>query len=76
MCDAPILALPKGLEDFIVYCNASIVGLGIVLMKRGHVISYALRELKPHKTRYPTHDLELGAMVFTLKEIVFFTWVV
>ena len=50
-----------------VYCDASILGLGAVLMQRGHVIAYASRQLKPHETRYPTHDLELGAVVFALK---------
>ena len=50
-----------------VYCDASISGLGAVLMQRGHVIAYASRQLKPHEARYPTHDLELGAVVFALK---------
>ena len=50
-----------------VYYDASISGLGAVLMQRGHVITYASRQLKPHESRYPTHDLELGAMVFALK---------
>ena len=67
LCEAPVLALPKGMEDFVVYYNASISGLGAVLMQRGHVIAYASRQLKPHESRYPTQDLELGAMVFALK---------
>ena len=67
LCEAPVLALPKWMEDFVVYCDASISGLGVVLMQRGHVIAYASRQLKLHETRYPTHDLELGAMVFALK---------
>ena len=67
LCEAPVLALPEGMEDFVVYCDASISGLGAVLMQRGHVIAYASRQLKPHETRYPTHDLELGAVVFALK---------
>jgi len=67
LCEAPVLALPEGMEDFVVYCDASILGLGAVLMQRGHVIAYASRQLKPHETRYPTHDLELGAVVFALK---------
>ena len=67
LCEAPVLALPEGMEDFEVYCDASISGLGAVLMQRGHVIAYASRQLKPHETRYPTHDLELGAVVFALK---------
>ncbi|GJZ30539.1 putative reverse transcriptase domain-containing protein [Tanacetum coccineum] len=61
LCSAPILALPEGSEDFIVYCDASIKGLGAVLMQREKVISYASRQLKIHeKNLYTTHDLELG----------------
>ena len=67
MCEVPILAPPDGVEDFVVYYDASILGLGIVLMHRGHVIAYASRQLKPHETNYPTHNLELGAVVFALK---------
>ena len=48
LCEALILALPEGLYDFVVYCHASISGLGVVLMQRGHVIAYASRQLKPH----------------------------
>ena len=50
-----------------VYCDASISGLGAILMQRWHVIAYASRKLDPHKANYPTHDLELGAAVFALK---------
>ncbi|GJV66627.1 putative reverse transcriptase domain-containing protein [Tanacetum coccineum] len=64
---AQILALPKGSEDFIVYCNASIKGLGIMFMQREKVIAYASRQLKIHEKNYTTHDLELGAVVFGLK---------
>nr|GEW39713.1 putative reverse transcriptase domain-containing protein [Tanacetum cinerariifolium] len=60
LCSAPILALPEGSEHFIVYCNASIKGLGVVLMQREKVISYASRQLKIHEKNYTTHDLELG----------------
>nr|GFB60291.1 retrotransposon protein, putative, Ty3-gypsy subclass [Tanacetum cinerariifolium] len=67
LCSAPILALPKGSKDFIVYCDASNKGLGVVLMQREKVISYASRQLKIHKKNYTTHDLELGAVVFALK---------
>ncbi|GJZ98326.1 putative reverse transcriptase domain-containing protein [Tanacetum coccineum] len=67
LCSAPILALPEGSEDFIVYCDASIKGLGDVLMQREKVIAYALRQLKIHEKNYTTHDLELGAVVFSLK---------
>ncbi|GJZ76954.1 putative RNA-directed DNA polymerase [Tanacetum coccineum] len=67
LCSALILALPEGSEDFIVYCDASIKGLGTVLMQREKVISYASRQLKIHEKNYTTHDLELGAVVFALK---------
>ncbi|GKA33116.1 putative reverse transcriptase domain-containing protein, partial [Tanacetum coccineum] len=67
LCSAPILALPEGSEDFIVYCDASKKGLGAVLMQREKVIAYASRQLKIHKKNYTTHDLELGAVVFSLK---------
>nr|GEV53110.1 putative reverse transcriptase domain-containing protein [Tanacetum cinerariifolium] len=67
LCSVPILALPEGSEDFIVYCDASNKGLGTVLMQREKVISYASRQLKVHKKNYTNHDLELGAVVFTLK---------
>ncbi|GJX65160.1 reverse transcriptase domain-containing protein [Tanacetum coccineum] len=56
---APILALPEGSEDFIIYCDASIKGLGAVLMKREKVIAYASRQLKIHEKNYTTHDLNL-----------------
>ncbi|GKB80412.1 putative reverse transcriptase domain-containing protein [Tanacetum coccineum] len=62
LCSAPILALPEGSEDFIVYCDASIKGLGIVLMQREKVIAYASRQLEIHEKNYTTHDLELRAI--------------
>nr|GEV54931.1 putative reverse transcriptase domain-containing protein [Tanacetum cinerariifolium] len=67
LCSAPILALPEGSEDFVAYCDVSIKGLGVVLMQRDKVISYASRQLKIHEKNYTTHDLELGAVVFALK---------
>nr|GFA66861.1 putative reverse transcriptase domain-containing protein [Tanacetum cinerariifolium] len=57
---APILALPEGSEDFVVYCDASHKGLGAVLMQREKVIAYASRQLKVHERNYTTHDLELA----------------
>ncbi|GKE03370.1 putative reverse transcriptase domain-containing protein [Tanacetum coccineum] len=69
LCSAPILALPEGNEDFIIYYDASIKGLGAVLMQREKVIAYASRQLKIHEKNYTTHDLELGAVVFALKMI-------
>ncbi|GJZ99863.1 retrotransposon protein, putative, ty3-gypsy subclass [Tanacetum coccineum] len=56
---APILALPQGAENFIVYCDASHKGLGAVLMQKEKVIAYASRQLKIHEKNYTTHDLEL-----------------
>ncbi|GKC78823.1 putative reverse transcriptase domain-containing protein [Tanacetum coccineum] len=67
LCNAPVLALPDGSEDFVVYCDASWIGLGCVLMQKGKVIAYASRQLKNHEKNYMTHDLELGAVVFALK---------
>nr|GFC11041.1 putative reverse transcriptase domain-containing protein [Tanacetum cinerariifolium] len=67
LAGAPILALPEGSEDFVVYCDASIKGLGAVLMQREKVIAYGSRQLKVHEKNYTTHDLELGAVVFALK---------
>ncbi|GJS79912.1 putative reverse transcriptase domain-containing protein [Tanacetum coccineum] len=67
LCNAPVLALLDGPEDFVVYCDASGIGLGCVLMQRGKVIAYASRQLKIHEKNYTTHDLELGAVVFALK---------
>ncbi|KAH0660902.1 hypothetical protein KY289_029650 [Solanum tuberosum] len=64
---AHILTLPVEGEDFTVYCDASGVGLGCVLMQQGRVIAYASRQLKIHERNYPTHDLELAAVVFALK---------
>ncbi|GJW47451.1 putative reverse transcriptase domain-containing protein [Tanacetum coccineum] len=67
LCSAPILALPEGSENFVVYCDASHKGLGAVLMQKEKVIAYASRQLKVHEKNYTTHDLELGAVVFALK---------
>ncbi|WMV50217.1 hypothetical protein MTR67_043602 [Solanum verrucosum] len=52
-----VLILPKGMNGFVVYYDASRVGLGCVLMKNGKVIAYALKELRTHEKNYPTHDL-------------------
>ncbi|GJV34172.1 putative nucleotidyltransferase, ribonuclease H [Tanacetum coccineum] len=67
LCVVPILALPEGSDNFVVYCDASIKGLGAVLMQRMKVFAYASRQLKIHERNYTTHDLELGAVVFVLK---------
>ncbi|GJV91167.1 putative reverse transcriptase domain-containing protein [Tanacetum coccineum] len=65
--DASILALLEGTNDFVVYCDTSNQGFGCVLMQRNKVIAYASRQLKTHEKDYTTHDLELGAVVFSLK---------
>ncbi|GJR90349.1 putative reverse transcriptase domain-containing protein [Tanacetum coccineum] len=67
LCNAPVLALLDRPEDFVVYYDASGLGLGCVLMQRAKVIAYASRQLKIHEKNYTTHDLELGAVVFALK---------
>ena len=64
---APVLTLPEGLDGYVIYCDASRVALGCVLMQRDKVITYASRQLKVHKKNYPTHDLELATLVFALK---------
>ncbi|XP_073121055.1 uncharacterized protein [Henckelia pumila] len=64
---APVLAIPKGTGRFVIYTDASKSGLGAVLMQDGKVIAYASRQLKIHEKNYPTHDLELAAVVFALK---------
>ncbi|GKE24137.1 putative reverse transcriptase domain-containing protein, partial [Tanacetum coccineum] len=64
---APILALHEGSEDFVVYCDASHKGLGVILMQREKVIAYTSRQLKVHEKNYTTHDLKLRAVVFALK---------
>nr|GEW02337.1 putative reverse transcriptase domain-containing protein [Tanacetum cinerariifolium] len=66
-CNAPILAIPEGIEDFVVYCDASHKGLDAVLMQREKVIAYASHQLKIHEKNYTTHDLKLGSVVFALK---------
>nr|GEY51455.1 putative reverse transcriptase domain-containing protein [Tanacetum cinerariifolium] len=67
LCFAPILALPEGTENFIVYCDASIKGYRAVLMQIEKVIAYASRQQKKHEENYTTHGLELGAVLFVLR---------
>ena len=67
LTSAPILTLPSGHDGFVVYCDASRQGLGCVLMQNDKVIAYASRQLKKHEQNYPTHDLELAAVVFALR---------
>ncbi|GKC17840.1 putative reverse transcriptase domain-containing protein, partial [Tanacetum coccineum] len=67
LCNAPVLALLDGPKDFVVYCDASGLGLGCVLMQRGKVVAYAFRKLKINEKNYSTHDLEFSVVVFALK---------
>ena len=62
-----MLTLPEGTKGFVLYCDASRVGLGYVLMQHENVIDYASRQLKVHKRNYPTHVLKLATVVFALK---------
>ena len=64
---APVLVLPDLNKSFSIYCDASRLGLGCVLMQEGRVVAYASRQLKKHELNYPTHDLELAAVVHALK---------
>ena len=64
---APVLVLPEPNEPLTIYSDASKIGLGAVLMQNGKVIAYASRQLKIHEKNYPTHDLEMAAVVFALK---------
>ena len=63
----PVLTLPMNGKEFVVYSDASIQGLGCVLMQDERVIAEASRQQKPNEKNYPTHDLELAAVVFALK---------
>ena len=63
----PILTIPSNLGGFVIYSGASRKGLGCALMQHGKVIAYASHQLKSYEQNYPTHDLELAAMVFALK---------
>ncbi|KAG8483123.1 hypothetical protein CXB51_022045 [Gossypium anomalum] len=67
LTEAPILVQPEPGKEFVIYSDASLTGLGCVLMQEGKVVAYASRQLKPHEKNYPTHDLELAAIVFALK---------
>ncbi|GJU86289.1 putative reverse transcriptase domain-containing protein [Tanacetum coccineum] len=69
LCNAPMLALPDGPDDFVVYYDASKQGFGSVLMQRGKVIAYASRQLKKHEKNYTTHNLELGVYIFDQKDL-------
>ena len=67
LTSAPVLALPNERDGFVVYSDASRQGFGCVLIQNDRVIAYASRQLKKHEENYPTHNLELAAVVFALK---------
>ena len=67
LTSAPILIIPSSGEPLVIFSTASKVGLGAVLMQDGKVVAYGSRQLKDHEKNYPTHDLEMAAMVFALK---------
>ncbi|KAG8503507.1 hypothetical protein CXB51_001514 [Gossypium anomalum] len=62
LTEAPILVQPEQGKEFVIYSDASLTGLGCVLMQEGKVVAYTSRQLKPHEKNYPTHDLELAAI--------------
>ena len=64
---APVLVLQDLSNNFSIYCDASHQGFGCVLMQEQRVVAYASRQLRKHELNYPTHDLELAAMVHALK---------
>ena len=67
LVEAPVLKQPTPGKEYTLYSDASRIGLGYVLMQDGKVVEYASRQLKSHENNYPTHDLELVAVVFALK---------
>ena len=67
LVEAPVLIQPTSGREYTMYNNASGKGLGCMLIQDGKVVAYASRQLKPHEQNYPTHDLELAAIVFALK---------
>ena len=69
LVEAPVLTQPTPGKEYTLYSDASFIGLGCVLMQDGKVVAYASRQLKPHEQNYPTHDLELPAVVFAFKNM-------
>ena len=67
LTEAPVLTQPTCGKEYVIFSDASLNRLGYVLMQEGKVVAYASRQLKPHEKNYPTHDLELDAIVFALK---------
>ena len=67
LVEAPVLTQPTLGREYALYSDTSKIGVGCVLMQDGKVVAYASRQMKPHEQNYPTHDLELAAVVFALK---------
>ena len=67
LTSTPLMTLPEGTKGFVVYCDTSRLGLDCILMKHGKVVTHAFRQLMVHVKNYPNHDLELVAVVFSLK---------
>ena len=74
LTSAPILIVPNRTQGYKVYCDASRAGLGCVLMQSGRVVAYGSCQLKNHEQNYPTHDIELAAVVFALKIWRHYLW--
>ena len=67
LTETQVLTQPTYGKEYVIFSNALLNGLECVLMQEGKVVAYASRQLKPHDKNYPTHDLELAAIVFELK---------
>ena len=67
LTSAPILIVPEQGQRYTVYCDSFKDGLGCILMQSGRVVAYSSWQLKNHERNYPTHDMELAAIVFALK---------
>ena len=67
LATAPVLTMPDGTRNYVIFSDASKNGKGCVLMQRGKFITYASRQLKDYEKNYPAYDLELAAVVFVLK---------
>lgn len=67
LTSAPVLVIPDGSRPFTMYTHACGIELGAMLMQDRRVVAYASMQLKPHEKNYPTHDLELAAIIFALK---------
>ena len=74
LVEALVLTQPTPGKEYTLYNDASRIALGCVLMQDGKVVAYASRQLKPHEQNYPTHDLELAAVVFALNMATLIIW--